>query len=58
MISPKLNNNNHYYNDNNDNNNANNNNYSNDLKVEKSLFNTHKKNLCTVLHLKRIKFVP
>ena len=41
MISPKLNNNNHYYNDNNDNNNANNNNYSNDLKVEKSLFNTH-----------------
>ena len=54
MISPKLNNNNHYYNDNNGNNNANNNNYSNDLKVEKSLFNTHKKNLCPVLHLKRI----
>ena len=25
---------------------------------EKSLFNTHKKDLCTVLHLKRIKFVP
>ena len=24
----------------------------------KSLFNTHKKDLCTVLHLKRIKFVP
>ena len=26
--------------------------------IEKSLFNTHKKDLCTVLHLKRIKFVP
>ena len=26
--------------------------------IKKSLFNTHKKDLCTVLHLKRIKFVP
>ena len=26
--------------------------------IEKSLFNTLKKDLCTVLHLKRIKFVP
>ena len=25
---------------------------------KKSLFNTHKKDLCTVLPLKRIKFVP
>ena len=26
--------------------------------IKKSLFNTHKKGLCTVLHSKRIKFVP
>ena len=30
------------------------------IKKKKSLFNTHKKDLCTVVHLKRIKtkFVP
>ena len=35
-----------------------NNNNNNNKTLGKTLFNTHKKDLCTVLHLKRIKFVP
>ena len=42
------------------NNNNNNNNNDNNNNSNKSLFNTHKKDLSTVLHLKRIetKLIP
>ena len=45
---------------NNNNNNDNNNNNNNNNNSNKFLSNTRKKELCTVLHLKRIKtkFVP
>ena len=35
-----------------------NNKNNNNKTLGKTLFNTHKKDLCTVLHLKRTKFVP
>ena len=35
-----------------------NNKNNNNKTLGKILFNTHKKDLCTVLHLKRTKFVP
>ena len=42
--------------DNNNNNNNNDNNNNNNIFLKKkSLFNTHKKDLCTALHLKTIK---